>query len=95
MIAAIVWLLSICTQLRQVAEGDIVPILKRLKKYRSYFKILYLDFPKTWLNQYIKSKKVATFEKLEIFSNLYFSYVQYYKATLLGGNKFSNLVIYL
>ena len=30
---------------------------------------------------------MATFEKCEIFSNLYFSYVRYYKATLSGGNQ--------
>ena len=48
--------------------------------------ILCLDFRKTRSNQYIKSRKVATFKNYEIFSNLYFSYVRNYKATLSGGN---------
>ena len=49
--------------------------------------ILWLDFPKTRSNHYIKSRKAATLENCEIFSNLYFSYVPDYKAILSGGNK--------
>ena len=49
-------------------------------------KLFVLIFGK--LNQInnIKSRKVATFENCEIFSNYYFSYVPDYKATLSGGN---------
>ena len=49
--------------------------------------IFCFDFPKTQSNQYIKSRKVATFENCEILSNLQFLYVREYKATLSGGNK--------
>ena len=72
-----------CTQLRKYAAGDIVPSLTILEKQE----ILCFDSPKTRSNQYIKSRKVATFKNCEIFPNLYFPYVRHYKATLSGGNK--------
>ena len=66
------------------------------RSYRSQFnkfektwarvEILCLDFRKTLSNQNIKSSKVATLEICEIFSDNYFSYVQDYNATLVGGN---------
>ena len=55
--------------------------------------ILCLDFPKIRSNQYMKSRKVTTFEICKIFSNLYFSYVRGYKATLLGGNNKRNVFL--
>ena len=51
-----------------------------------WVEILCLDFRKTPSNQNIKSSKVATLEICEIFSDNYFSYVQDYNATLVGGN---------
>ena len=68
------------------AAGDIVPSLTSLKKHGSELKFFVSIFRK--LNQInnIKSRKVATFENCEIFSNYYFSYVRDYKATLSGGN---------
>ena len=75
-----------CTQLRKCAAGDIVPGLTRLKKPELELIFFVSIFRKYDQNQYIKSRKVATFENCEIFSNLYFSYVRDYKATLLGGN---------
>ena len=70
------------------AAGDIVPSSTRLKKDGSELKFFVSIFGK--LNQIndIKSRKVATFENCEIFSNYYFSYVRDYKATLSGGNYF-------
>ena len=59
----------------------------KIEKAWARVEILCLDFPKIRSNQYIKSRKVATFEICQIFSNLYFSYIQDYKTTLLGGNK--------
>ena len=49
--------------------------------------ILGLDFQKTWGNQCIKSRKVATFKDCDIFPDVYFSYVVDYKTTFRGGNK--------
>ena len=48
--------------------------------------ILCLDLLKTWSDQYIKLREVATFENWEIFSKLNFSYIRDYKATLSGVN---------
>ena len=70
MIAAVVWLLPISTQLRKSAAGDIIPSLARLKKHEYVLKFR-LDFPKIRSNQYTKSRKVATLENCEILSNLY------------------------
>ena len=69
MIAAIFWLLPMCTQLMKCAAGDIVPSLTRLKKHGSELKFFVSIFGK--LNQInnIKSRKVATFENCEILSN--------------------------
>ena len=58
----------------------------KIEKVWVQVEILCLDFPKTRSNQYIKSKRVATFKNYEIFSNLYFSYVRDCKATLSVGN---------
>ena len=48
--------------------------------------ILYLDFRKTLSNQNINSRKLATFEICEVFSNYYLLYVRDYKAALAAGN---------
>ena len=86
MIAAIFCFFPICTQLMKCAAGDIVPSLTRLKKHASQLKFFVSIFGK--LNQInnVKSRKKATFENCEIFSNYHFSYARDYKATLLGGN---------
>ena len=75
-----------CTQLMKCAAGDIVPSLTRLKKHGSKLKFFVSIFTK--LNQInnIISRKVATFEDCEIFSNYYFPYVWDYEATMSGGN---------
>ena len=76
-----------------------VQVVKKMcsRRYRFQFnkigkawarvEILCLYFPQTQSNQYIKPRKVANFRNCEIFSNLCFSYVRNYKATLQGGNK--------
>ena len=61
--------------------------LNKIEKAWVWAEILCLDFEKTRSNQYIKSSKLATFKNCEIFSNLYFSYIRDYKATLSDGNK--------
>ena len=44
MIAAIFWLLSMCTKLRKRAAGDIVSSLTRLEEHRSELKLFVLIF---------------------------------------------------
>ena len=84
MIAAIVWLYPMSSQLRKCAAGDIVPSLTSLKKHEPKLKFFVSIFGKL---QNIKSNKVANFKICEIFSNYYFSYVRDHKATLAGKNK--------
>ena len=71
----------------ECATGDIVPSLTRLKKHGSKLKFFVSIFGKLSQINNIKSRKVATFESCEIFSNYYISHVRDYKATLSGSNK--------
>ena len=50
------------------ATGDIIPSLTRLKKHRSELKFFVSIFGKFQLNQYIKSRRVASFKNNETFS---------------------------
>ena len=67
----------------RVTTSNVYTVKKMCSRwYRSQFnkiekawvrvEILCLDFLKTWSDQYIKSRKVATFENCEIFSDWYF-----------------------
>ena len=75
-----------CTQLMKYTAGDIVPSLTKLKKHGSEFKFFVSILGKLNEINNIKSRKVATFENCEIFSDFYFSYVRDCKAILSGGN---------
>ena len=76
MIAPIVWLLPMCTQLRKCAVGDTGPNLQRLKMHGSELKF--------FVSIIYKIEESGNFENCEIFSNLYFSCAWDYKATLSG-----------
>ena len=73
-----------CAHLMKCAAGDI-PRLTRLKKHGSELKFFVSIFGKLSQINNIKSRKMATFENCETFSNCYFSYVRDYKATLSGA----------
>ena len=81
-----------CPQLMKCAAGDIVSSLTRLKNHAPELTFFVSIFMKLSQINNIKSRKVATFQNCEIFSNYYFSYVRDVKATLSDGNNdYSNV----
>ena len=81
-----------CPQLVKCAAGDIVSSLTRLKNHGPELTFFVSIFMKLSQINNIKSRKVATFQNCEIFSNYYFSYVRDVKATLSDGNNdYSNV----
>ena len=65
-----------CPQLMKCAAGDIVSSLTRLKNHAPELTFFVSIFMKLSQINNIKSRKVATFQNCEIFSNYYFSYVE-------------------
>ena len=68
--------------LMKCGADDIAPSLTRLKNHGSELKSFVSIFRKLSQINNIKSRKVATFENCENFSNHYFTYVRNYKVTL-------------
>ena len=84
-VTAIVWFLPMCTQLRKCTAADIVPSLTRLKSLISSWNSLSRFFENT-IKPIYKIEESSNLWRLLNFSNLNFSCVQDYKATLSGGS---------
>ena len=91
MIAAIVWLFPMWTQLRKFAAGDIVPSLASSKKHEPKLKF-FVSISENSIKLKFKVEQSGNLRNLWDFF-YYFSYVRNYKATLADGNKKSTALL--
>ena len=91
MTASIAWLLSMFTQLRKRAAGDIVPSFTKLQKDRSEWEFSVTIYQKLGKFNKYQTEEGGNFQKLYFFSYL-FLILRGYKAALRDGNKYAYVI---